>query len=322
MPRVGVLITGFGGPDCPEAVGPFMRNLMGREPAPELVSRVRARYEAIGGCSPLGATARLFAERVQAALGARGVGADARVGMRYWEPYIGPAVDALVKGGAERIVTVALSPFETHVTHGEYRAAVEAAVAGHPGVTVAEAPLLSALPVYAELHAQAARAALETLGVPDAPIVFSAHSLPIADVTGDDSYTGGLEACAEQVASALGLGAGSVNAEVYPGVTAYGCASGPRRWLVAYQSKGARGGEWLGPDTDDVIAAVAREGAAGMVVVPLGFATEHMETLYDLDIVAVQVARDAGIAFARSSAPDAHRVLTDAVADAVTGMLG
>ena len=90
MPRVGVLITGFGGPDCPEAVGPFMRNLMGREPAPELVSRVRARYEAIGGCSPLGATARLFAERVQAAGWARtpawACGTGSRTSALRWTP--------------------------------------------------------------------------------------------------------------------------------------------------------------------------------------------------------------------------------------------
>jgi ferrochelatase len=93
--------------------------------------------------------------------------------------------------------------------------------------------------------------------------------------------------------------------------------TGARRWLVAYQSKGARGGEWLGPDVDDVIDGVVAEGHHGVLVVPLGFATDHMETLYDLDVVARRRARDAGIAFARSAVPNADPRLAASIAEAV-----
>jgi ferrochelatase len=321
VPRVGILVVGFGGPDCPDAVGPFMCNLMGREPAPEVVARVRSRYELIGGCSPLAATAAELAELIAAAVARRGVDAVATVGMRYWEPYIGGAVEDLVRAGATQLVIVALSPFETHVTHGEYRDAVAEALEGHPDVASLEAPLLSELPVYATLHAEAARAALARLGQADAPVVFSAHSLPRADVLADDAYVSGLEACAERVAAELGLAAGGPDAEVFPGIVGHGAKDGPRRWIVAYQSKGVRGGEWLGPDTDDAIGAAATIGARGIAVVPLGFATEHMETLYDLDIVAARRAAAAGISFERSAAPDADPRLADAVAAAIVDIL-
>ena len=315
--RAGVLITGFGGPDSLDAVAPFMCNLMGREPTSELVARVCARYEAIGGSSPLVRIARELADGVAAALAEAGEPLPVEVGMRYWEPYVGDAVGRLAAAGVERIATVALSAYETHVTHGEYRAAIDEALAARPDVIAVETPLLSALPVFAELHAEAAAAALEELGVPDAPVVFSAHSLPLSDVVGDDTYVRGLEACAERVAAALGLETGSERAEVLPGVVAYGCATGDRPWLVAYQSKGARGGEWLGPDVDDVIDAIAAAGRGGVFVVPLGFATDHMETLYDLDIVARGRADGASIAFGRSAVPNADARFAAAIATAV-----
>ncbi|MDZ4168009.1 MAG: ferrochelatase [Coriobacteriia bacterium] len=322
MPRTGVLITGFGGPDSLDAVAPFMCNLMGREPAPELVERVCARYEAIGGSSPLVRIAGELAEGVSAALAEAGESMPVEVGMRYWEPYVEDAIARLAASGVERIVTMALSAYETKVTHGEYRAAVDEALAARPGVTAVEAPLLSALPVFTELHAQAAADALAVLNVPDAPVVFSAHSLPEADVADDDAYVRGLEECAERVAAVLGLHAGASDTVMFPGVIAYGSAAGPRPWLVAYQSKGARGGEWLGPDIDDVIDAIGAAGRGGVLVVPLGFATDHMETLYDLDIVARDRADAAAVAFARSAVPNADPRFVAAIAAAVRGVLG
>jgi ferrochelatase len=320
MPRTGVLITGFGGPDCLEAVGPFMCNLMGREPTGEMVARICARYEAIGGSSPLVRIARDLAEAVVEALTSRGHALPVEVGMRYWDPFVADAVERLVTEGVTRIVLVTLSPFETQVTHGEYRAALDRALQEHPEVATAEAPLLSQLPAFAALHAEAASSALRELGVADAAVVFSAHSLPLFDVAADDRYVRGLEAAADAVAASLGLPEGIADAEAFPGVVAYGSAAGGRPWLLAFQSKGVRGGEWLGPDTDDAIGACAASGCGGVVVVPLGFATDHMETLYDLDVVAAARAADAGIAYARSAVPNADPRLASAIAEAVLAL--
>ena len=315
MAKVGVLITGFGGPDCLEAVGPFMCNLMGREPSDEMVTSICARYEAIGGSSPLVAIASELAQAVRGALAERGHDLPVEVGMRYWDPFVKDAADRLVAAGVTRIVLVTLSPFETHVTHGEYRFALDEVLQGHPQVVAVEAPLLSELPAFIMLHTEAAVAALATAGAPDAAIVFSAHSLPQADAEADDRYVLGLRAAADAVAAALGLAPGAGDSEALPGIVAYGAATGEHPWLLAFQSKGVRGGEWLGPDTDDAIAAAADKG--GVVVVPLGFATDHMETLYDLDVVAARRAAEAGIAFVRSAVPNADPRLAAEIAEAV-----
>lgn len=293
-----------------------MCNLTGREPSPELTERVRGRYEQIGGCSPLLEIAGELADGVAAALAAAGTPMPVEVGMRYWQPFISDAVDSLVTAGAELIVMVSLSPYEAEVTHGEYRAAVDAAAMGHAGVQVIDAPLLSAIPAFLDLQSAAAAEAMATLDSSSAPLVFSAHSLPVADVERDDSYVRGLEAAADEVASRLGLPVGALT-EVLPGVRAHGAVGGARPWLVAYQSQGARGGAWLGPDLDDVIDVAAESGHTGVVVVPLGFATDHMETRYDLDVVARQKADEAGIAFVRSALPNAHATLSEGIARAI-----
>lgn len=320
MPGAGVLIVGFGGPDCPEAVGPFMCNLMGREPAPEVVARVRARYEEIGGCSPLLDIAQDLADGVGVALAESGAPMPVEIGMRYWEPYIADAVRLLAEAGVDRIAVVSLSPFEAGVTHREYRAAIEAALTRHAGVSAIDVPLFSALPAFVDLHTRAVADALSALDQPSAPLVFSAHSLPLTDVAENDPYVLGLEAAARAIAERLGLGAGSTG-EVLPGIEAFGSAEGPRPWLLAFQSKGVRGGEWLGPDLDDVIKAIASAGGTGVAVAPLGFATDHMETRYDLDVVARRDAQGLGLRFARSALPNAHPALAADIARAVLAAL-
>ncbi|MHB1340516.1 MAG: ferrochelatase [Coriobacteriia bacterium] len=315
MPTTGVLITGFGGPDCLEAVGPFMCSLMGREPSPELLARVCARYEAIGGASPLPGIARELAGEVGATVADAGHDVAVEVGMRYTDPSIADAVGRLAEVDVRHVVLVTLSPFETQVTHGEYRSALDAALLSHAGMTASEAPLLSDMPAFVDLHVAAATDALLNVG-PDAPVIFSAHSLPVADALADDMYVAGLRAAADAVAAGLGLPGGEVT-EVVSGVEAYGSNGGARSWLLAYQSKGARGGQWLGPDIDDVTDAFAGAGASGVVVVPLGFATDHLETLYDLDVVAAGRAASAGIAFVRSAVPNAAPELARDISSAV-----
>lgn len=296
-----------------------MCNLMGREPSPELVARVQARYNEIGGSSPLIGIAQQLAEGVSAALASSGMEMPVEVGMCYWRPSVAEAIDALAGKGVQRVLMVSLSPYKAAVTHGEYRSAMEAAAAPH-GMVVLDAPVLSELPIFVELQLQAAATAMAELGDPSAPVLFTAHSLPCADVEHDDSYVRGLQAAAEAVARGLGLAPASAGSSI-PGVEAFGTAEGPHPWLVAYQSRGARGGQWLGPDVEEVIDAVSASGGSGVIVVPLGFATDHMETLYDLDVVARKHAAERGVAFVRSALPNAHPAMAAGIAHAAREML-
>ncbi len=313
----GVLLTGFGGPDSLEAVGPFMRNLSGREPSDELVERVRKRYLAIGGSSPLGEIAGEMAQALREALAEQGSPMPVEVGMRYWRPYIPDGMARLKDAGCDRIVTLSLSPFESKVAHGAYREAIAEAASALGGLDVVEAPLAATLPEYVDLFASATFSTLAELESQEgAVLLFTAHSLPGEDLVADDPYVAGLMAVADAVADQLGVPPGSHNVgePVLPGISTFGSIDPIRPWFLAYQSKGARPGDWLGPDLDDVIAAAAAGGATRVVVCPIGFMTDHMETLYDLDVVAADAALSAGIDFARVPVPNEDLGLVGAMA--------
>lgn len=324
MATTGVLVTGFGGPDSIEAVEPFMCNLMDREPGEELVAKVCARYLAIGGSSPLNEIASSIARVLEAALDERGRPMPVAVGMRYWKPFIPDAVSGLKELGCDRIVVVSLSPFESRVAHGACMSAVRAAADEIGGLEIVEAPLVSELPEYADYFAASAAAAIEDVEPNEGAIViFTAHSLPESDLGDGDAYVSGLRRVADEVATRLGLEAGheGAGAPSLPGISTYGSAAPPRQWFLAYQSKGARPGAWLGPDVDDLVEAAAQNPAiSAIVIVPIGFLTDHMETLYDLDIVTADKAMLADMGYLRAPGPNDDEVVVGAIADAVIGI--
>lgn len=326
MANTGVLVTGFGGPSDLESVRPFMCNLMGREPSDELVDRVCRRYLAIGGKSPLTDIANAFAAKLQEELGKFGHRLPVAVGMLYWDPYITEGLGRLKEAGCDRVILVSLSPFESKVAHGAAREAVDAAAAELGGMEIVEAPLISQTDEFAEYYAGATALTLEDIENNEGLILaFTAHSLPLSDLAEDDDdpYVLGLRRMANRVALKLGLeeGVAGAGAPVLEGFTAFGSAERPRAWFLVYQSKGARGGEWLGPDIDELIAATAASEAAGIVAVPIGFVTDHMETLYDLDIAAAGRAFDAELEFFRAPVINDAEVVVQAVATMVDSLL-
>ena len=185
MGRTGVVLLGFGGPDSLDAVGPFMCNLMGREPSEELVERVCRRYLTIGGSSPIVGIASEIAAGLESRLVDAGHDFPVRVGMRYWDPFIEDALAELVDLGCDRVITVSLSPFESKVTSGAYREAVAETVAGLGDIEVIDAPLISEMPEFATFFAGAAAVALTDIAPNEgAIVVFTAHSLPESDLVG------------------------------------------------------------------------------------------------------------------------------------------
>lgn len=312
----GVLLCGYGGPDSLDAVGPFMRNLMGVEPSPELLDRVTMRYLAIGGASPLTGIAVQIAQDLEAELDKQGSPMPVVVGMAYWSPFIGEALADLKTKGCDRIIAVTLSPFESKIAHGKYREAIDAAATELGGLEIVEAPLVSELEEFAAYFAGATAVALTDVTPNEGMmIVFSAHSLPVTDLIDDDPYVAGLHRTANAVAVKLGLSEGSVRSfDMIGGIETLGSDEAPRGWYLAYQSKGNRPGEWLGPDMDHVIDAVVGTEIKGLVVCPIGFMTDHMETLYDLDIVAAGRALDADLEFVRVPVPNSHPSLIEPIA--------
>ncbi|MDH4139534.1 MAG: ferrochelatase, partial [Coriobacteriia bacterium] len=143
--------------------------------------------------------------------------------------------------------------------------------------------------------------------------ILTAHSLPVADLSDPDPYCEGLRFLAARLAHGLGMDPGSEFSDDarLPGVSAYGAMTGELPWVLAFQSKGQRECEWLGPELGDVLEAVAEAGIKGVVVQPIGFVTDHMETLYDLDVEAGGKAMELDLEFERGRVPNASPILVE-----------
>jgi ferrochelatase len=154
-------------------------------------------------------------------------------------------------------------------------------------------------------------------------VVFTAHSLPESDLVEGDPYVAGLELVANAVAMKMGMSEGEhgVGDSVLPGIKAFGSSSRPRAWFLVFQSQGERPGAWLGPNLDSVIDAAAASEVSALVVSPIGFMTDHMETLYDLDVIAAERTLDAGLEWQRADVPNDYPAMLNGLASALTDLL-
>jgi ferrochelatase len=257
----------------------------GRPASAELVQEVRRRYTLIGR-SPL-----LEQTREQAARLAEHTGLPVFLGMRLWDPSVESALEQATAAGCERLCVLPLAPFSVHV----YTRAAEAsarAVEQRGGV----APALVAAAPWGQHRAFIAAHAvkLQQHAPPDAALLLTAHSLPTRAVAAGDPYADLVSATARAIAQRAG-----------------------RDYRLAYQSQGADGGDWLGPDLRAELEALAAQGVRKVALAPFGFLTEHVETLYDLDVEAAAWARELGLELARVPALGADPGLIEALGDTV-----
>jgi ferrochelatase len=290
----------YGTPAGPEELEAYYTHIRrGRPPTPELLSELSRRYAAIGGQSPLLERTRAQVEGLERALAQAGR-PDIKValGMKHAAPFIEDTVARLAAGGAEAIIGLVLAPHFSRMSVGEYAERARAAAAA-----ASRSPAISVVPSwhlatgYLEFLTDALRSALDSLPKADggAHVLFTAHSLPARILDDDDPYPAQLRETASAVAGRLGL----------------------RRWSIAWQSAGRTPEAWLGPDVLQELEALAAAGTRAVVVCPAGFVSDHLEILYDLDIEASARARELGITFARTAAPNADPRLLGALAGVV-----
>lgn len=293
----GVVLLAFGGADSLDAVEPFMINLMGgRKPSPELVERTKARYELIGGSSPLPKITKQQAVEVERLLNKHGK-FKVVAGMRHWHPFIQEAILQLDGQGITDIIAVTLSPHYSRVSTGAYQAEIDRIAKqldGRINITFAEGWYDH--PLYIKALKERINDTLQEipeLAKEKLTIIFSAHSLPVSHIAEGDSYMEQLGKTVLALENAL-LGF---------------------KTKLAYQSKGGGVGEWLGPQVEDVLDML--EEGSTVLVVPIGFACDHIETLYDIDIAQRKHAEDKNINFYRAlalnTAPAFMECLTDVV---------
>ncbi len=271
-PPLGVLLSAHGTVTDSDDIPAFLQNIRRGRPTPQaIVDEVRHRFHAIGG-SPLLATTRAVAEALEARLGL-----PVLVGMRLWHPYIAAALDEAERRGVGRLLSLPLAPQSTFVYNDAVREACAARRAeGRPTPELVEAPPWGLEPRLVDAFAEVIDEALGRFDQAERPrtaLVLSAHSLPKRIIDAGDPYERQFREMAEAVAARVGH-------------------AGPT--LIAFQSQGMDGGAWLGPDLPAAFAGLRGRGAEHVVVAAIGFLSDHVETLYDLDVDAPRLAREAG----------------------------
>ena len=299
-----VLLVAFGGPTTSSEIRPFLANVVkGRRIPPERVEEVAHHYEQMpGGRSPLHDLTLAQARALAAMLATSGRRLPVFVGMRNWHPFLHETLAKMAARDVRHALAIILSAFRTEASWDRYMTDVADARANTPAAPeVTFAPPWSAHPLFVDAVADRARLALATVPAAErrwTPLIFTAHSIPVpmADAS---PYVAELTTAADAVAARL----------EHP------------RWSIAYQSRsGSPRDPWLEPDVAAVLRSLGADGERHAVVVPIGFACDHVEVLYDLDVEASAVARAAGVTLHRATALNDHprfiAMLTDLVAAA------
>jgi protoporphyrin/coproporphyrin ferrochelatase len=262
-----VILMAYGSPATADDIRPYFEDIRGGRPvSDEAVAELAERYRRIGGRSPLDEVT----EAQRAAL-ERELGIPVFVGMKHWRPRIAEAVERALEGGATRIVGLVLAPHYSRMSVGEYRERLEAALDGRD----TELVLVESWhddPAFLDVVAARVR---ET----GAWVVFTAHSLPERILAGGDPYRDQLLETSRLVAERAGLG---------------------DRWSFAFQSASATGEPWLGPDILEELERLAGKGERKLLVAPVGFVSDHLEILWDLDIEACEKAQALGLELERT----------------------
>lgn len=298
-----VLLMAYGTPGRLEDVAEYYTHIRGgRRPSDDAIANLQERYRAIGGTTPLGTITEAVRAGLERELASEGRAQRVYVGMKHWHPFIAETMKAMRDDGIRQVTAVALAPHYSRLSVGAYRHAVEEAQRelGNP-FDITFIDRWHDEPSFIAMMADRVRTALARLSPrqrSSCVVVFTAHSLPERIREWGDPYERTLTESSGAVADAAGL----------------------IDWRFAWQSAGGSSEPWIGPDILDYLETLAGQGFKTVVQVPIGFVSDHLEILYDIDVEAVQTARVLGMHLIRTELPNASpefiRVLSSVVAHA------
>ena len=297
--KTAVLLMAYGTPRTPAEIEPYYTDIRrGRAPTPEQLADLVARYDAIGGISPLAARTEAQRDALQVALNEIAPDKyDVVLGLKHAAPMIETAVNDLAASGYQHIIGLVLAPHYSSFSIGQYMDRTRKAAEPH-GITVTSIDSWATEPAFVEFLAADLRSRLADMPA-NTKVLFTAHSLPQRIIDAGDPYPDELRSTAEAVAAAAGLDSWS-------------------SWSIAWQSAGRTPEPWIGPDILAVIDDLATsENASGVVVCACGFVADHLEVLFDLDIEAKKHAEDKGLAFDRTSCVNDDAMIMRALAQRV-----
>lgn len=303
MTKTGVLVMAHGTPQSSTGILAFYTRIRrGRPPSDELLTELTDRYGAIGGTSPLAQRTSAQVDALRACLDPSRF--HVVFGAKHTDPSIEDAVEELCDEGVSTIIALVLAPHRASMGSAEYFDRVRSALEHNsqpPRLEVIEqwwdAPGFAAL-LVPRVH-DALRAVDGFSHPGETLVLFTAHSLPMRVVEAGDDYPDAVAASAAVVAGAAALAESGIAVE------------------CAWQSAGRTADPWIGPDILDVLRGARARGFERVVVCPIGFTSDHLEVLYDLDIEAKAEADRAGLAFARTASLNADERFAQFLADVV-----
>lgn len=311
---IGVLLLNMGGPDSLKAVKPFLHNLFAdrdiirlgpsflQKPIAALIIRKRLKsvinaYSAIGGKSPLlditNAQASALEESLNSSIDARRF--RVYVGMRYWHPFVEDAVDHAVRDGINRVIALSLYPhYSTATTGSSVKKFEDSAKKYHIDYLCITSWFNN--PLYIDAIEEKIRQGLAKFKEEKPVVLFSAHSLPKKFVDEGDPYADEIQGTINEVLRRFVLS--------------------PFEWRLSYQSKTGPV-KWLEPSTEDVIRKLSKKGIKNILVVPISFVSDHIETLYEIDIQYKDMAGNLGINLKRTESLNTSTKFIEALSDIV-----
>ena len=297
---IGVLVMAYGTPTTPQDVEAYYTRIRhGRPPSPEQLADLQRRYNAIGGTSPLAQRSADQVAGLAAVLERHRPGEfDVRFGSKYEPPLLETTAESFRDEGFDAVVGLVLAPHSSSMSTDQYMSRAREALGAD--VRFLDIGAWWEFPGFLEIIAERVRDALST--IPDqrrgtTEVIFSAHSLPEKILEGGDTYPEQLRESAERAAALAGVD----------------------RWDIAWQSAGRTPDPWIGPDILQVLREKRSRGVTDLVSCPIGFVSDHLEVLFDIDIEAQGVAREVGLNLVRTTSlnddPAFMTLLADVVLD-------
>ncbi len=290
--KTGVLVMAYGTPSTRDDVEAYYTRIRhGRPPTPELLADLTRRYDAIGGTSPLAQrTADQVAGLARVLEHVAPGDFDVRFGSKYEPPLLETAAESFRDEGFTHVIGLVLAPHSSSMSTDQYMSRASESLGDD--VTFTPIGAWWAFPGFLEIIAQRVTSALDSIPSDHrdtTEVIFSAHSLPEKILASGDTYPEQLRESAQRAAAIAGVA----------------------RWDIAWQSAGRTADPWIGPDILQVIRTKQEEGVTDIVSCPIGFVSDHLEVLFDIDVEAQAVARDVKINLVRTaSLNDDQRFMT------------
>ena len=291
-----------GAPTSVDDIPLYLKNIRGgTDSSPEVIQIIRDRYEAVGGSSPLLEITKGQSEKLEKFLNQNGGNFKVYIGMRSWAPYIRDVVKKMLEDGVEKIIALCLAPqystWSTKLYFNAFNDALEKNLKGDlPPVQMigswANQPSL--IDAFVEKY-NIAMDKIRTLGYEKVHTVFTVHSIPAESLELGDFYDKEYDSTVKAIVDRVK----------------------PYRWYQAYQSQGMIPVPWLGPTVESVLDRIAKIGSKPVLIVPVGFVSDHIETLYDIDIEFSRYAKSKNLTLFRTESLNQSPLFTEALASVV-----